>query len=86
MASSGLPGYESRQVHGIFATAGTPPAIIGRLNQDIVAYLGLADTRARFFDLGLETVGSSPEELAATVKTDMTVLGKLIKDLAIKAE
>ena len=86
VASSGLPGYESRQVHGIFATAGTQPAIIGRLNQDIVAYLGLADTKARFFDLGLETVGSSPEELAATVKTDMAVLGKLIKDLAIKAE
>lgn len=86
VASSGLPGYESKQVHGIFATAGTPAAIIGRLNQDIVAYLSLADTKARFFDLGLETVGSSPEELAATVKSDMTVLGKLIKDLAIKVE
>lgn len=86
VASSGLSGYESKQVHGIFAPAGTPAAIIGRLNQDIVAYLSLADTKARFFDLGLETVGSSPEELAATVRSDMTVLGKLIRDLAIKVE
>jgi tripartite-type tricarboxylate transporter receptor subunit TctC len=86
VASSGLAGYESKQVHGIFSTVGTAPAIINRLNQDIVAYLRLADTKARFFDLGLETVGSTPEELAATVKSDMMVLGKLIKDLAIKAQ
>jgi tripartite-type tricarboxylate transporter receptor subunit TctC len=86
VASSGLAGYESRQVHGVFATAGTPAPIITRLNQDSVAYLALADTRTRFFDLGLETVGSTPEELSATVKSDMAVLGKLIKDLAIRIE
>jgi len=86
VASAGLAGYESRQVHGIFSTGGTPAAIINRLNQEIVAYLNLADTKERFQGVGLETVGSSPEELAATVKTDMNVLGKLIKDLGIKAE
>jgi len=86
VAASGLPGYESKQVHGVFATAGTPPAVINKLNQEILAYLNLADTKERFRSIGLETVGSTPEELAATVKSDMAVLGKLIRDLAIKAE
>ena len=86
VASQGLTGYESKQVHGVFSTGGTPRPIINRLNQEILAYLSLADTKERFQGIGLETVGSTPEELAATVKNDMAVLGKLIKDLAIKIQ
>jgi tripartite-type tricarboxylate transporter receptor subunit TctC len=86
MASTGLSGYESKQVHGIFATTGTPSHVINRLNTEIVSYLQLEDTQARFKTLGLETVGSTPEELAHTVRTDMEVLGKLIKELGIEPE
>ncbi len=86
VASAGLAGYESRQVHGIFATGGTPASIINRLNQEIIAYLSLPETRERFQGIGLETVGSTPEELSAVVKKDMAVLGKLIRDLAIRIE
>jgi tripartite-type tricarboxylate transporter receptor subunit TctC len=86
VASAGLAGYESRQVHGIFATGGTPAPVINRLNQEIIVYLALAETRERFQGIGLETVGSTPEELSAVVKKDMAVLGKLIRDLAIRIE
>ena len=48
--------------------------------------LNLADVRERFLSNGLETVGSSPEQLAATIKSDMAKIGKVIKDAGIKVE
>ena len=84
MAASGLPGYESASVSGIFAPAKTPAAIINRLNQEIVRVLNKPDVKEKFFNAGVETVGSSPEQLAATMKSEMARLGKVIKDIGIQ--
>ena len=81
-----LPGYESASVIGVFAPAGTAATIIARLNREIAQFLRLAETKQRFLAAGTETVGSSPEELAATVKSEMTRLGKVIRDAGIRAE
>lgn len=86
VAASGLPGYESVQMSGIFAPAKTPGAIINRLNQEVVRFLRTADAKERFLNSGVETVGSSPEELAATMKSEITRLGKVIKDAGIRAD
>ena len=86
VAASGLPGYESVTIYAVFAPAKTPEAIIKRLNQEIVRFLKTTEAREQFFNSGVETIGSSPEELAATMKSEMTRAGKVIKDAGIKAE
>ena len=85
-AASGLPGYESISVYGVFAPARTPIAAVNRLNLEIVRALNRQDLKEKFLATGTEVVGSSPEELAAFVKYEMTRLGKVIKDLGIRAE
>jgi tripartite-type tricarboxylate transporter receptor subunit TctC len=85
IAASGLPGYESLAIYGIFAPAGTPRPIIGRLNKEIVRVLATPEVKSLFFKLGMETVGGSPEQLGAKVKSEMTRMGKVIQAAGIKA-
>ena len=84
--AASLPGYEAAQTVAMFATARTPAAIVNRLNQEVVRVLSQPDVKQNIFDAGIEVVGSSPEQLAATVKSDMGRMGKVIKDAGIKAD
>ncbi|MBI3067471.1 MAG: tripartite tricarboxylate transporter substrate binding protein [Betaproteobacteria bacterium] len=86
VAASGLPGYESVIITAVFAPAATPAAIIHRLNREIVAVLNKADIKEKFFNAGSEVVGSSPEELTATIKSEMSRMSKVIKEAGIKAD
>ncbi len=86
VASSGLPGYDSISIYGLFAPSRTPAAIIRLLNQESAQYLRTAEVRERFLKAGVETVGSSPEEFAAVIKSDMTKMAKVIKDAGIREE
>ena len=86
IAASGLPGYEAITMYGVFAPAATPPAIISRLNQEIVKALRRPDIKEKFFGAGVETVGSPPDQLSAAMKSEMTVMGKLIRDAGIRDE
>jgi len=83
VAESGLPGYESLAIYGMFAPAGTPRALIARLNTEVVRILRDPATKKRLFGIGLETVGGPPEKLGATVKSEMARLGKVIRDAGI---
>jgi tripartite-type tricarboxylate transporter receptor subunit TctC len=84
VAASGLPGYDWLAATGMWAPAKTPPPIINRLNQEIVRVLNRADVKDRFLNVGVETVGSSAEEFASIIKTDMARVSKVIKDAGIK--
>ena len=79
-----LPGYEAVQILGIWAPAKTPAAIINRLNQEIVRALNRADVKEKFLNSGVETVGSSPAQFSAIIKSDMATMGKMIKDVGIR--
>jgi tripartite-type tricarboxylate transporter receptor subunit TctC len=86
VAESGLPGYESASLLAVFAPAGTPTTIVQRFNQEIVKALNNPEARERLFRAGVEAVGSTPEQFAATLKTEMARWGKLIKEAGIRAE
>ena len=86
IAASGLPGYEAVSIYGMFAPANTSATIINQLNQEIVRVLNTPNAKEKFFSVGVETVGSSPEQLAAAIKTDMARMGKVIKDASIRAD
>ncbi|MDP1538009.1 MAG: tripartite tricarboxylate transporter substrate-binding protein [Burkholderiales bacterium] len=79
VAASGVPGYEAQSIFGAFAPAGTPGAVINRLNREIVQYLKTAEARERLLSVGMEVVGSSPAQLAEVVKSETLRLGKLIR-------
>jgi tripartite-type tricarboxylate transporter receptor subunit TctC len=83
VAASGLPGYEATSVGCVLAPAKTPEAIVNRLNQEIVRFLRTNEAKEKFFSSGSEVVGGSPEQLAAAMKTEMTRMGKVIKDAGI---
>ena len=84
VASAGLPGYEATSIVGMFAPAKTPEAVIARLNQETVRVLNRAEIKERFLSSGVETVGSTPEEFGAVVKSEMARLGKVIRDANIR--
>ena len=86
VAASGLPGYESRAVLGLFAPARTPAAIIDRLHLEIGRALKSAGVKQRLFDSGAEVVAGSPAEMTAAMKSEMAATGKLIREAGIRAE
>lgn len=84
VAAAGLPGYEFATVVALFAPAGTPDALITRLNQEVARVLNRPDIRQRFMNEGLEAAGGPPEQLAMTMRTETARFAKLIKDAGIR--
>jgi tripartite-type tricarboxylate transporter receptor subunit TctC len=84
--SATLPGYESVSYLALFAPAGTPASIVSRLNLEIVRVLERPDVKDKLLAAGIETVGSSPEGLVATVNAEIARMGKVIKAAGIRAD
>jgi len=83
IAESGVPGYDFTAPTGLLAPARTPPAIVGRLNSEIVRALRQPETTKRFMDTGSEVVASTPEEYAAVIATEQATWGKVIKQTGL---
>jgi len=86
VASAGLPGFESASMVGILGPARTPSAIVERLNRELVRVLNLPDVKEKFSNVGMETVGSTPAHLNATMKSEIARLGKVIRDAGIRGD
>ena len=86
IAEQGVPGYEAVQWYGLMAPAGTPREIIVKLNKGVVAALQDAKVKEQFATSGADAVGNSPEEMAATIRSDMAKWGKVIKAAGLKTE
>jgi len=86
VAESGLPGYESIVMYAMFAPARTPTTIVKRLHSELAQFAKTAAATERFSGAGVEVVASSPAELATTMASEMTRMGKLIKDARLRSE
>lgn len=86
VAATGVPGYEATSLFGVFAPAGTPAMVIDRLNGEILRVLGRTESKERLFNMGMELVGGSPAEFAATIKSDMAKWARVIKAAGIRDE
>ena len=82
----GLKGYDANTNGGFLAPAGTPKAIITRLNTEINAALKMPDVRAKLEAAGIEIQGGTPQEYAAVIKSDLAKWGKVIKAAGIPME
>jgi tripartite-type tricarboxylate transporter receptor subunit TctC len=73
IAESGYPGFDAIAWHGILAPANTPPAIMNRLNAEIVAALRDPETRALLEKQAMQTIGNSPQAFADFISQDIAI-------------
>jgi tripartite-type tricarboxylate transporter receptor subunit TctC len=85
VAESGLPGFEVSSWYGLFAPAGTPPEIVGKISADAQRVAHDPDFVQRLADIATTVVGSSPEGLARHLKAEMDKWGPVIIDAQIRA-
>ena len=86
VAEAGVPGYELTGWLAVFAPAGTPDAVVAKLNGEINRILALPEIRGRLAQQGLEPQTGTPAQLGALVRSDIPKWAKVIKEAGIKPE
>jgi tripartite-type tricarboxylate transporter receptor subunit TctC len=86
VSESGLPGFESVAIYGLFAPTGTPKVIVDLLNREAVAVLKQPDLKEKLAVQGIEIASSTPEALGVVVRNEVAKWAKVIKDAQIKPE
>ena len=86
IAESGVPGYDMRSWYGVLATAGTPQAVIDKLNGELVRILALPEVRAQYLVGGLHAGSSSVVDFAAYIKSEHEKWAKVAKLTGLRAE
>jgi tripartite-type tricarboxylate transporter receptor subunit TctC len=86
VAETGVRGYDLSPWFGVFMPAGTPKYVVRTMNAALVEAMGLTDVKARFFVLGAEVIGSSPEAFAASLAAENKKWENLIRTRNIRAD
>jgi tripartite-type tricarboxylate transporter receptor subunit TctC len=86
VAESGVPGFEVALRYGLAAPAGTPPAVIARLNKELNAALAAEDVKTRLATEGAEALPGTPEAYAADIASEEKKYGGLVRKLGLKVE
>jgi len=86
MAEAGVTGYEASAWYPLVAPAGTPRPIIDRVQGQIVAVLNVPEMRKVLDAEGIEPAGTTPEQLAAHMRAELTKWARVIKTAGIQAQ
>jgi tripartite-type tricarboxylate transporter receptor subunit TctC len=86
LAEMGLPGYDVVAWWGVMAPAGTPKDIVTRLNGELLRILRMPDVKERLAGMGIEPLGSSPEQLGAYVQAEIPKWAKAVKAAGIQPQ
>jgi tripartite-type tricarboxylate transporter receptor subunit TctC len=86
VAEAGVRGYDLSPWFGVFMPAATPKEVVRTMNAALIEAMGLTEVKARFFVLGAEPIGSSPEAFAASLATESANWEKLIRARNIRAD
>jgi tripartite-type tricarboxylate transporter receptor subunit TctC len=86
IAESGLPGFDAVSWFAVFTSPGTPKPIVDKLNAEIVKIIKSPEAGKRLFELGLDPVGSTPEELVTYQRAEIAKWTKVVKDSGAKAD
>lgn len=79
LAESGMPGFEVGVWQGVMVPAGTPAAVVARLNAELVKALKAPEVRERLAQQGAEPLGSTPQEYGAYVRKELARWSETIK-------
>lgn len=86
MAEAGMAGYETSTWGGVLAPAGTPKAVVDKLNAQINKALAAPDVRERLQNAGIEPAGGTPAQFAGFLQVEMGKWAKVAKDAGIQPE
>jgi tripartite-type tricarboxylate transporter receptor subunit TctC len=86
VAEAGVPGFEATSWFGLLAPAGTPPAIIARLNAEANRWLASPDAKDKLLAQGANAAGGSPDDFARFIASETTKWAKVVKDSGAKVD
>ena len=86
IAESGVPGYEAELWFGIIAPAGTPDAIIDKINAEVTRFIKSDAMKAKLAAQGARPIGSTRTEFVAFMRAEQDKWGKMLKEIQIKPE
>jgi tripartite-type tricarboxylate transporter receptor subunit TctC len=86
IAESGYPGFEALAWNGVLVAAGTPPAVIARLNREINAVLKEPEVVQKMQAQGFDLIGGSPEDFGALIRGEATKWAPVIKQVGLKVD
>jgi tripartite-type tricarboxylate transporter receptor subunit TctC len=86
VAESGLPGYEFATWLGIVAPANTPPAIVSKINGELVRVMAQRDVGEVLFSQGAEPRTNSPQQFSAFMVAQIALFAKIVAEAGIKLE
>jgi tripartite-type tricarboxylate transporter receptor subunit TctC len=84
MDELGLKGFDTGVWFGLFVPTGTPKAVIERLSRSANAAIQSAEVRAAFATQGIDPLGSTPEEFATYVKSEIDKWAKVVEAAGVK--
>jgi tripartite-type tricarboxylate transporter receptor subunit TctC len=86
IAESGLPGFEASSWFGVLAPAGTPPAIIAKLNAEIGKWLASPEAKEKLAAVGANGAGGTPEDFARHIQAETAKWAKVVKESGAKVD
>ena len=86
VAEAGVPGYEAIEWNGLMVPAGTPSVAVKRLYDAVVKSAAVPEVKERVTALGADFVTTTPEELEAFIKRELSVWSKVVKEVGIKID
>jgi len=86
ISEAGVPGYEAIEWQGVVVPAGTPGPVVGRLHQAFAKVVTMPEMKERLAAMGSDAAGSTPDELAAFIRSELAGWAKVIKESGIRIE
>jgi len=86
IAEAGLPGFEASSWFGLLAPAGTPPAIVAKLNAEVAKWLATPEAREKLARQGANAAGGTPEDFAKHIAAETAKWAKVVKDSGAKVD
>jgi tripartite-type tricarboxylate transporter receptor subunit TctC len=86
IAESGLPGFEASSWFGLLAPAGTPPAIIAKINAEVATWLASPEGKEKLASIGANAAGGSPDDFARHIQAETAKWAKVVKESGAKVD
>ena len=86
LSETALPGFDVGTWFGLLAPAATPPAIVQKLNAEIVKIIQQPDVRKQMLEAGSEPMGNTSQQMAAQIKAELEAFEAVVKQIKLVVE
>jgi tripartite-type tricarboxylate transporter receptor subunit TctC len=86
MAEAGVPGFDASSWFGLLAPAGTPPAIVAKINTEVANWLATPEAKEKLLGVGANAAGGTPEDFARHIQAETAKWAKVVKESGAKVD